>query len=151
MLPRQPRAQLDHVEARTGRQLQREIDHDGETLAKPSLACNFPTWGACYDVGRGSTPPYALHDAVVKPMPGNLMTPSLADDVKSSFQRAKGARALRDRVKEVTTPGPHRVRFQLKEPWPDFMTFYGTLINGAAWIVPKKYVEQVGGWPSPPC
>ena len=37
-----------------------------------------------------------------------------------------------------------RVRFQLTEPWPDFMTFYGTSASGAAWIVPKKYVEKVG-------
>ena len=31
-----------------------------------------------------------------------------------------------------------------KQPWPDFMTFYGTPATGAGWIVPKKYVEQVG-------
>src|SRR5262245_38932565 len=104
---------------------------------------------------------YALHDALVKPMPGNLMTPSLAeswtvsrdqltyefklreglkfhngdpfsaDDVKFSFQRAKGARLLREKVKEVMTPSPYRVRFHLHEPWPDFLTFYGTLVNGA--------------------
>jgi peptide/nickel transport system substrate-binding protein len=36
------------------------------------------------------------------------------------------------------------VRFRLKQPWPDFMTFYGTPATGAAWIVPKKYVERVG-------
>jgi peptide/nickel transport system substrate-binding protein len=117
---------------------------------------------------------YALHDALVKPMPGNLMTPSLAEswtvsadqrvyefklregvkfhngdlftgeDVKFSFQRAKGSRLLREKVREVEVPGPHRVRFHLHEPWPDFMTFYGTLVSGAGWIVPKKYVEQVG-------
>jgi peptide/nickel transport system substrate-binding protein len=117
---------------------------------------------------------YALHDALVKPMPGNLMTPSLAEswtvspdqrsyefklregvkfhngdpftaeDVKFSFQRAKGTKILREKVKEVTVVAPHRVRFQLHEPWPDFMTFYGTLVSGAGWIVPKKYVEQVG-------
>ena len=39
---------------------------------------------------------------------------------------------------------PLRVRFRLKQPWPDFMTFYATPATGAAWIVPKKYVEQVG-------
>src|SRR5262249_8540209 len=32
----------------------------------------------------------------------------------------------------------------LKEPWPDFMTFFGTTASGAGWIVPKKYVEKVG-------
>ena len=32
----------------------------------------------------------------------------------------------------------------MKQPWPDFMTFYGTPATGAAWIVPKSYVERVG-------
>jgi peptide/nickel transport system substrate-binding protein len=116
---------------------------------------------------------YAIHDALVKPMPGNLMTPSLAEswtaspdqktyefklregvrfhngdpftaeDVKFSFGRVK-TKILREKVREVEVIGPHQVRFHLKEPWPDFMTFYGTLASGAAWIVPKKYVEQVG-------
>jgi peptide/nickel transport system substrate-binding protein len=117
---------------------------------------------------------YALHDALVKPMPGNLMTPSLAqswtmsadqkvyefklregvkfhngdaftaEDVKFSFERAKGAKVLKEKVREVAVAGAHRVRFVLHEPWPDFMTFYGTLVSGAGWIVPKKYVEKVG-------
>ena len=39
---------------------------------------------------------------------------------------------------------PHRVRFRLKEPWPDFLTFYATPATGAGWIVPKKYIEKVG-------
>src|SRR5207253_303049 len=39
---------------------------------------------------------------------------------------------------------PDRVRFVLKQPWPDFMAFYGTSATGAAWIVPKKYIEKVG-------
>ena len=117
---------------------------------------------------------YALHDAVVKPMPGNLMAPSLAEswtvsddqltyeftlrqgvkfhngdaftaeDVKFSFLRCKGAKILRDKVRDIEIVDPYRVRFHLHEPWPDFMAFYGTLATGAAWIVPKKYVEQVG-------
>src|SRR5947207_11887563 len=45
---------------------------------------------------------------------------------------------------EVVIADPYRVRFHLHEPWPDFMTFYGTLATGAGWIMPKKYVEQVG-------
>jgi peptide/nickel transport system substrate-binding protein len=32
----------------------------------------------------------------------------------------------------------------LKEPWPDFLTFYGTTATGAGWVVPRKYVEKVG-------
>ena len=40
---------------------------------------------------------------------------------------------------------PTHVQFVLHEPWPDFMTFYGTFASGAGWIVPKRYMEQVGG------
>ena len=36
------------------------------------------------------------------------------------------------------------VRFHLKEPWPDFMTFYGTTATAAGIVVPKKYLTQVG-------
>ena len=43
----------------------------------------------------------------------------------------------------IETPDPGRVRFRLKRAWPDFMTFY-TGATGAAWIVPRKYVEKVG-------
>ena len=119
---------------------------------------------------------YAVHDALVKPMPGGENTPSLAeswtvskdglvyefvlrknakfhngdpvtaDDVKFSFERYKGAAAklLRDRVRDVEIVDAGRVRFHLREAWPDFMTFYGTSATGAAWIVPRKYVEKVG-------
>ena len=119
---------------------------------------------------------YALHDALVKPMPGKAMAPSLAeswsgspdgltyeftlrqgvrfhngdlmtaDDVKFSFERYRGisARALKERVRQVQVVDPHHVRFHLKEPWPDFLTFYATLATGAAWIVPRKYIEKVG-------
>src|SRR5689334_19605317 len=119
---------------------------------------------------------YALHDALVKPMPAGLMTPSLAEswtvskdgltyeflirknakfhngdpvtaeDAKFSFDRYKGASAklLKDKVREVQVVAPNRIRFVLKEPWPDFMSFYGTSATGAAWIVPKKYIEKVG-------
>jgi peptide/nickel transport system substrate-binding protein len=39
---------------------------------------------------------------------------------------------------------PLTVRFHLKAPWPDFMTFYGTTATAAGIVVPKKYVQQVG-------
>jgi len=118
---------------------------------------------------------YAIHDALVKPMPGNPLAPSLAEswtvsadgrayefvlrggtrfhngdpvtaeDVKFSFERYRGAasKAFKERVTAVETPSPTRVRFRLKEPWPDFLTFYSSA-TGAGWIVPKKYVEKVG-------
>src|SRR5215472_9560825 len=119
---------------------------------------------------------YAVHDAMVKPMPAGMTTPSLAEswseskdhltytfalrknvkfhdgapvtaeDVKFSFERYKGASAtlLKEKVKEVQVVSPTQVRFVLKEPWPDFMLFYGTTASGAGWIVPKHYVDKVG-------
>src|SRR5499426_597515 len=118
---------------------------------------------------------YALHDAMVKPMPGQPAAPSLAEswsvskdglvyefvlrkgakfhdgspvtaeDVKFSFERYRGSakNSLKERVVAVETPDPSHVRFRLKAPWPDFVTFY-TGASGAGWIVPKKYVEKVG-------
>jgi peptide/nickel transport system substrate-binding protein len=119
---------------------------------------------------------YALHDALVKPMPAGPNTPSLAEswtqskdgltyefvirkgvkfhngdpvtaaDVKFSFERYRGsgAKILKERVREIQIVDPGRVRFQLKDAWPDFMTFYGTSATGSGWIVPKAYVEKVG-------
>ncbi|MBI3327649.1 MAG: ABC transporter substrate-binding protein, partial [Nitrospinae bacterium] len=51
---------------------------------------------------------------------------------------------LKKKVKAVEIVNAHRVRFRLHEPWPDFMTFYGTPATGAGWIVPKKYTEKIG-------
>src|SRR5262249_41991319 len=108
---------------------------------------------------------YAIHDAMAKAMPGNTAAPSLAEswqvspdgrvydftlrkgvkfhngdpltseDVEFSFERDNGG--------AVETPDALHVKFRLKNPWPDFMTFY-TAASGAGWIVPKKYVEKVG-------
>src|SRR2546427_3681295 len=71
--------------------------------------------------------------------------PLTSDDVKFSFERYRGAatKTLKERVAAIETPGPLQIRFRLKNPWPDFMTFY-TAASGAGWIVPKKYVEKVG-------
>jgi len=138
-----------------------------------------PTWFDPAETPGIGTPfmiLYALHDAMVKPMPGNAMASSLAeswsaskdglvyefvlrqgarfhngdavtaDDVKFSFERYRGAanRLLKERVPVVEVVDPSRVRFRLKEPWPDFMTYYGSLTTGAGWIVPRKYLEKVG-------
>ena len=66
--------------------------------------------------------------------------------MKFSFERYRGAaaRLLKERVPVVEMVDPARVRFKLKEPWPDFMTYYGSLATGAGWIVPRKYLEKVG-------
>ena len=60
-----------------------------------------------------------------------------------ALPRHRRARASRISVAAVETPDPGRVRFRLKQPWPDFLTFYSSA-TGAGWIVPKKYVEQRG-------
>ena len=72
--------------------------------------------------------------------------PVTSEDVRFSFDRYKGggAKLLKNKVKEIQTPDARRVRFVLKEAWPDFMTFYGTTATGAGWVVPKKYVDKVG-------
>ena len=119
---------------------------------------------------------YALHDALVRPLPGQRIGASLAEswkespdglvyefkirkgvkfhngdpvtseDVKFSFERYKGAGAkeLQSRVRMVEVVDPTVVRFHLKSPWPDFMTFYGTSATAAGLVVPKKYMTQVG-------
>lgn len=118
---------------------------------------------------------FAIHDALVKPLPGNEQSPSLAkewkrsddgktyeftlreniffhndepvtaEDVKFSFERYQPASApIKQRVESVEVVSPTVVRFHLKAAWPDFMTHYGTLVSGAGWIVPKKYVQEVG-------
>jgi peptide/nickel transport system substrate-binding protein len=132
----------------------------------------------------GETPPqitpfgllYAIHDALVRPMPGEKMGNSLAEswsespdglmyefklrqglrfhngdpctaeDVKFSFERYRGtgANELHANVQELEIVDPLTVRFHLKVPWPDFMTFYGTTATGAGLVVPKSYLEQVG-------
>jgi peptide/nickel transport system substrate-binding protein len=72
--------------------------------------------------------------------------PFTAEDVQFSFARYKGAsaRLLKERVKAVEVVDPQRVRFVLHTPWPDFLAFYASPATGAAWVVPKKYLEQVG-------
>jgi peptide/nickel transport system substrate-binding protein len=159
------------------------LSHPLQAQAKPEGEMRWalyvtlsPAWNDPAEVVGVLTPfwvLYALHDALVKPMPGNHLSPSLAEswvlspdqkvydfklreglkfhngdpftaeDVKFSFDRAK-AKLLHQKVKEVAVVDAYRVRFMLHEPWPDFMTFYGTFASGAGWIVPKKYLESVG-------
>ena len=71
--------------------------------------------------------------------------PVTAEDVKFSFERYRGnsQEMMKSRVAEVETPDPQHVRFKLKEPWPDFLTFYA-VASGAGWVVPKAYVKKVG-------
>ncbi|MBI2206767.1 MAG: ABC transporter substrate-binding protein [Candidatus Rokubacteria bacterium] len=119
---------------------------------------------------------YAIHDSVVRPLPGGKTGPSLAEswsetpdgltyefklrrglkfhngdpltteDVKFSLERYKGAgsKAIHDRLKQIEVVDAQVIRIHLKEPWPDFLTFYGTTATAAGMVVPKKYLTQVG-------
>jgi len=118
---------------------------------------------------------YALHDAMVKALPGKAQAPCLAEswsasedglthdfviragakfhngepvtaeDVKFSYERYRGTShdLMKERMASIETPDPSHVRFKLRKAWPDFLSFYSSA-TGAGWIVPKKYVEQVG-------
>ena len=137
-----------------------------------------PTWFEPAEASGIITPfmvLYALHDAMVKPMPGKALAPSLAEffaaaedgrsydfvlregarfhngdpvtsaDVEFSLERYRGVAhdLLQARVDAVETPVTRHVRFRLKAPWPDLLTFYATA-TGAGWIVPKNYIQKVG-------
>src|SRR5881397_2792695 len=129
-----------------------------------------PTWFDPAETPAVITPfmmLYAMHDALVKPMPGNPMTPSLAEswslsrdglvyefvlrkgvkfhngdpvtdeDVKFSLERYRGGAAstLKARVAGVDVVDANRVRIRLKQPWPDFMTFYATPATGVELVL----------------
>src|SRR2546430_6421085 len=120
-----------------------------------------PTWFDPAETSGIITPfmvLYALHDAMVKPMPGQPLAPSLAEswtaaedglsyefvlrkgvlfhngepvtaeDVKFSYERYRGAShdMMKARIASIDLIDPQRVHFHLKEPWPDFLTFYGS-------------------------
>ena len=161
----------------------------GSAQSAGSAAAGQMTWAVHFTLAprwldpaesEGSITPfltlYAVHDAMLKPMPSGPSASSLAEswtvspnglvydftlranarfhngervtaeDVKFSFERYRGANAatFKERVQEVRVLDARRVQFHLKEPWADFITFYGTTASSAGWVVPKKYVEQVG-------
>ena len=69
-----------------------------------------------------------------------------ADDVKFSFERYRGANAqlLKEKMKEVRVVDPRRIQFRLKEPWSDFITFYGTTATSASWSSRQVRAERGG-------
>jgi peptide/nickel transport system substrate-binding protein len=72
--------------------------------------------------------------------------PVTTEDVKFSFERYKGAAAkvLKEHVAQVEIVDPLVVRFHLRQPWPDFMAFFGTTASAAGIVVPKAYLTRVG-------
>jgi peptide/nickel transport system substrate-binding protein len=160
----------------------RSANAAAEPVGKITIAWHVTISPAWFD--PSSAPPqitpfgmlYAIHDALVRPYPGQKMGPSLAEswtesedgltyefklragltfhngdpltteDVKFSFDRynGAGATAFREHVREVEIVDPLTIRFHLKAPWPDFMTFYGTTASAAGIVVPKKYMTEIG-------
>jgi peptide/nickel transport system substrate-binding protein len=115
--------------------------HDAMAKGMPGQLqspCLAESWSASED---GLTYDFVLRSGVQF----HNGAPVTAEDVKFSFDRYHGASygLMKDRVAAVETPDPLHVTFKLKQPWPDFLTFYAGA-TGAGWIVPKKYVEQVG-------
>jgi len=70
--------------------------------------------------------------------------PVTAADVKFSFERYKGAGAKPPQGARARDPdrGCRARRFVLKEPWLDFMTFYGTSATGSAGSCPSLRRES---------
>jgi peptide/nickel transport system substrate-binding protein len=119
---------------------------------------------------------FAIHEALVRPCPGEKMCASLAEtwsespdgmvyefrlrpglkfhngdpittaDVAFSFERYKGAASatIKEHVRQLEVVDDRVVRFHLREPWPDFMTFFATTASGAGIVLPKAYVTKVG-------
>ena len=117
---------------------------------------------------------YAVHDALVKPMPGNAAAPSLAEswttspdglvyefvlrkgvrfhngdpvtpeDVKFSFERYRGV-AARQLKDHVQSVEADATRVRIRLKTPwPDFMTFYTNSTAADWIVPKKYVEKVG-------
>src|SRR5262249_29966974 len=105
------------------------------TLLAPSLAASWQAPGDALSYEFMLRSGLTFHN-------GEAVT---AEDVKFSFERYRGASSalMKERIAAIETPDSRHVRFKLKEPWPDFLNFYGSA-TGAGWIVPKKYVEKVG-------
>ena len=109
-----------------------------------------PAWFDPAEVGIVGLTPfwfcYALHDALLRPMPDNPMSPNLAEswtespdkrvyeftlrqglkfhngdpftaeDVKFSFERYKWPKQQREKFEPVEVVDPYRVRIHLKQP-----------------------------------
>lgn len=112
------------------------VDTDENGLIVPELATSWEIVG-------DTTYIFHLRQGV-KFHNGREMT---ATDVKYSFERilnpetASIARSYFDKIKEITTPDPYTVIFELHEVYADFLN---NLANVWAAVVPKEVVEEHG-------
>jgi peptide/nickel transport system substrate-binding protein len=136
-----------------------------------------PTWFDPAETSGIITPfmvLYALHDALVKPMPGNPTAPGLAEswtaspdglvyefvlrkgvkfhngdpvtaeDVKFSFERYRGAAYKPLKESVAAIEISDPSRVRIRLKRPWPDFMTFYMAAGASWIVPKKYVEKVG-------
>ena len=116
--------------------------HDGLIKAMPGglyTPCLAESWNVSPDA---RTYEFRLRKGV-KFHNGDVMA---AEDVIFSFWRYKAAQAklIHGKTEKVEAVNPHLVRFQFKEPFPDFLDYFLTGAATVGWVVPKKYVEKVG-------
>jgi peptide/nickel transport system substrate-binding protein len=72
--------------------------------------------------------------------------PITAEDVKFSYDNYHGVNAsfLQNKTERVEVVDPHTVRFHFKEPFVDFLLYYGTTASASGVIIPKNYYMSLG-------
>jgi ABC-type transport system substrate-binding protein len=74
---------------------------------------------------------------------GDLVT---AEDVKFTYENYHGINAaiLHEKTERVEIMDRRTVRFHFKEPFLDFLDYYGTIASTAGVIIPKNYYLSLG-------
>jgi peptide/nickel transport system substrate-binding protein len=72
--------------------------------------------------------------------------PITAEDVKFSYDNYHGMNAafLHDKTERVEVADDRTVKFFFKEPFLDFLLYYGTAASSAGMIIPKDYYLSLG-------
>jgi peptide/nickel transport system substrate-binding protein len=72
--------------------------------------------------------------------------PVTAADVKFTYENYSGVNAavFREKTRLVELVDERTVTFYFHEPFPDFLTLYGSTASGAGYIVPQEYYQRMG-------
>ncbi|HEX2171464.1 MAG TPA: ABC transporter substrate-binding protein, partial [Dehalococcoidia bacterium] len=73
-------------------------------------------------------------------------SPVTSADVKFTYENYRGgnSRVLKDKTASIDTPDERTVKINFKEPFLDFLVYYGGGASAAGWVVPAKYYQEVG-------